>query len=185
MIFVWFIKEKGLVPQALFDTVELRGLLNEDPSTNPESGAYYKAVLQNLFFATLNTEMSEDRKWRTKSSGGGLDGQYLIHTVYRFRDAFRDPDRALDLFKQVPFLNGGLFECLDREVSARDIERNPELQRLLVKEGSRDVIRIEGFSERANNPLKVPNKIFFASKEKVDLSEEYDSSLNRPKKSTD
>lgn len=175
LIFVWFIKEKGLVPEALFDPIELRKLLKDDPTQMRDSSAYYKAVLQNLFFATLNTEMSENRTWRTKATGGGLDGQYLIHTVYRFRDAFRDPDKALVLFKRVPFLNGGLFECLDREVSSRDIERNPDLKRRLVKEGSRDVIRIDGFSERPENPLKVPNKIFFASKEKVDLSVEYDA----------
>ena len=175
LIFVWFIKEKGLVPEALFDPVELKALLKEEPASRRDSSTYYKAVLQNLFFATLNTEMSEDRKWRTKGSGGGLDGQYLIHTVYRFRNAFRDPDKALGLFKQVPFLNGGLFECLDREVSARDLERNPDLKKRLVKEGSHDVIRIDGFSERPDNPLKVPNKIFFATKEKVDLNEEYDT----------
>lgn len=175
LIFVWFIKEKGLVPNALFDAAELEALLNEEPTTHRDSSTYYKAVLQNLFFATLNTEMSEDRRWRTKTIGAGLDGQYLIHTVYRFRDAFRDPDKALGLFKQVPFLNGGLFECLDREVSARDLERNPDLKKRLVKEGTHDVIRIDGFSERPDNPLKVPNKIFFGTKEKVDLNEEYDT----------
>lgn len=175
LIFVWFIKEKGLVPDALFDLVELKGLLNEDPAIHRDSSTYYMAVLQNLFFATLNTEMSEDRKWRTKGKGGGLDGQYLIHTVYRYRDAFRHPDKALELFRQVPFLNGGLFECLDREVSARDLERNPELKKRIVKEGSHDVIRIDGFSERPDNPLKVPNKIFFAIDEEVDLNEEYET----------
>lgn len=175
LIFVWFIKEKGLVPDALFDQVELKALLNEDPVSQRESSTYYKAVLQNLFFATLNTEMSENRDWRTKGTGGGLDGQYLIHTVYRFRDAFRDPDTALRLFKRVPFLNGGLFECLDRQVSVRDLERNPDLKKRLVKEGKHDVIRIDGFSERPENPLKVPNKIFFAAKEKVDLNADYDT----------
>lgn len=175
LIFVWFIKEKGLVPEALFDPAELRKLLKDDPASARDSDTYYKAVLQNLFFATLNTEMSENRTWRTKAVSGGLDGQYLIHTVYRFRDSFREPDRALALFKQVPFLNGGLFECLDREVLNRDSERNPDLKTRLVREGSRDVIRIDGFSERPDNPLKVPNKVFFASKEKVDLNAEYDT----------
>ena len=175
LIFVWFIKEKGLVPEALFAPDKLRLLLVEDPTAHPDGGIYYKAILQNLFFATLNTEMSGDRKWRTKAGGGGLDGQYLIHTVYRFKDAFRDPDKALALFQQVPFLNGGLFECLDREISARDFERNPELKSHCVKEGSRNVIRIDGFSERPDNPLNVPNKIFFASDEKVDLNEEFDT----------
>lgn len=35
--------------------------------------------------------------------------------------------------------------------------------------------RIDGFSERTDNPLKVPNKIFFAKAEKVDLNEEHDT----------
>ena len=105
---------------------------------------------------------------------GGLDGQYLIHTVYRFRDAFRDPDKALGLFKQVPFLNGGLFECLDREVSVGDLERNPDLKRL-PREGrlarchpDRRILRAPG------NPLKVPTN-FFRRREKVDLNAEYDT----------
>jgi len=89
LMFVWFIKEKGLVPEDLFEPDQLALLLNENPANQRESSTFYKAVLQNLFFATLNTEMTEDRKWRTKATGSGLDGQYLIHTVYRFRDAFR------------------------------------------------------------------------------------------------
>ncbi|MFC3182432.1 Eco57I restriction-modification methylase domain-containing protein [Cypionkella sinensis] len=175
LIFVWFIKEKGLVPNELFDVPSLRALMVDDPTEKRDASTYYMAVLQNLFFATLNTEMSDDRKWRTKGKDGGLDGQYLIHTVYRFRDAFRDPDKALELFKQVPFLNGGLFECLDRDVSERDIERNPDLKKRITREGKKDVLRIDGFSERADNALRVPNKLFFASREEVDLSEEYDA----------
>ena len=175
LIFVWFIKEKGLVLEAFFEPDQLTKLLNEDPTSHRDSSTYYKAVLQNLFFATLNTEMSEDRKWRTKASGSGLDVQYLIHTVYRFKDAFRDPAAALTLFRQVPFLNGGLFECLDREISDRDLERNPDLKQRATKEGSRLVMRIDGFSERSDNTLVVPNKIFFAQSEKVDLNAEYDT----------
>lgn len=175
LIFVWFIKEKGLVPDALFDPVELKALLAEDPTENHDGSNYYKAVLQNLFFATLNTEMSDDRKWRSKARGRGLDGQYLISTVYRYRDCFRDPDRALELFRSVPFLNGGLFECLDREISARDLERNPEIKHRCVREGSRDVLRVDGFSERSDNPLEVPNKIFFARNERIDLNDEFNT----------
>ena len=175
VIFVWFIKEKGLVPEEFFEPDRLRGLLKQDPVSNSDDSTYYKAVLQNLFFATLNTEMSDDRKWRTKASGAGLDSQYLIHTVYRFKDAFRDPAETLRLFRQVPFLNGGLFECLDREVSDRDLERNPALKSRAKKEGSRLVTRIDGFSERPDNSLHVPNKIFFARDVKVNLNAEYDT----------
>ncbi len=176
LIFVWFIKEKGLVPAALFEPSELKGILKEDPTDQGDSSTYYKAVLQNLFFATLNSEMSSARTWRTKSTpGGGIDGHYLVHAAYRFRDAFADPDRALALFREVPFLNGGLFECLDREVSEKELERNPVLERRIVREGSRKVLRIDGFSERPDNPLKVPNRIFFAKGEKVDLNAEFDT----------
>ncbi|MCA3078155.1 MAG: Eco57I restriction-modification methylase domain-containing protein [Rhodocyclaceae bacterium] len=173
LIFVWFIKEKGLVPASLFDPVELKALLVEDPIQSRESSTYYKAVLQNLFFATLNTEMGEGRKWRKKGDGGGLDGQYLIHSAFRYQSAFSNPDAALEAFRSVPFLNGGLFECLDREIFPKDLERDPDLKKRLVKEGSRSVLRIDGFSERSENPLKVPNEIFFASKETVDLNAEY------------
>ncbi len=176
LIFVWFIKEKGLVPAALFEPSELRGVLKEDPTDQGDSSTYYKAVLQNLFFATLNSEMSSARTWRTKSvPGGGLDGSYLVHTAYRYREAFADPERALTLFREVPFLNGGLFECLDREISEKELERNSDLKRRTIREGSRKVLRIDGFSERPDNPLKVPNRIFFAKGEKVDLNAEFET----------
>jgi hypothetical protein len=50
---------------------------------------------------------------------------------------------ALDLFGTIPFLNGGLFECLDP-----DTGRTPETL-------------VEGFSDHADNPLHVPNMLFF------------------------
>jgi len=116
LIFIWFIKEKGLVPDALFDPVEPEAPDEGRPHGGgaQDSSNYYKAVLQNLFFATLNTENPTSGSGGPRRSPAAVDGEYLIHTVYRFRDAFRDPDRALALFKEVPFLNGGLFECLDR-----------------------------------------------------------------------
>lgn len=175
LIFVWFVKEKGLVPSELFDADALNQLLNEDVTKEAESSSYYKAILQNLFFATLNTEVSDNRKWRTKATDGGLDGQYLVHTVYRYQDAFKSPEKALALFNQVPFLNGGLFECLDREVTDLDLARNPELMQRMTREGKRIVVRVDGFSEHPRNPLRVPNKIFFAVDEKVDLNQEYDT----------
>ncbi len=108
LIFVWFIKEKGLVPETLFDEQQLKNILNY---TDPENSTYYKAILQNLFFATLNTEMGEERRFRGKNKNpGGLDGHYGISTVYRYEDYFKNPQTALQLFAGIPFLNGGLFE---------------------------------------------------------------------------
>jgi adenine-specific DNA-methyltransferase len=154
LIFVWFIKEKGLVPEELFDETKLKDIL---VSHNSNESVYYKAILQNLFFATLNTEMGEGRKFRSENDSG-RDGHYLIHNVYRYKRYFKDPDAALKLFSVVPFLNGGLFECLDKE-----IEEN----------GKRRVIRIDGFSDRDDNPVKIPGKLFFGSEHEEDLSDAY------------
>lgn len=126
LIFVWFIKEKGLVPEVLFERDALNRLLKSDPAANPDDSAYYLAVLQNLFFATLNVEMGVDRKWAAE--GGGMKGDRLIHSLFRHKELFKTPDTALDLFAQIPFLNGGLFECLDRDLTERDLQRNPELK---------------------------------------------------------
>ena len=176
LIFVWFIKEKGLVPDDLFEPSELREILKDDPAAKPDSSSYYKGILQNLFFATLNTEDPKHRKWRTKSSSGkGLDGQYLVHSSYRYKNLFKDSNRALKLLRSIPFLNGGLFECLDREVTKEDLQRNSDLKPFAGKEGKRLVIRVDGFSERRGNPLVVPNRIFFARQEKVDLNKEFNT----------
>ncbi len=169
LIFVWFIKEKGLIPPDLFDRTCLRELLKTDPAANPEAGNYYLAILQNLFFATLNVEIGTDeqgnhrRRWASENKSGGLSGHYLIPSVYRHKELFEDPDAALALFATIPFLNGGLFECLDRELTEPDFQRNPELKPLAVKEGNGWVLRVDGFSRRKEAQAVVPNKLFFGS----------------------
>ncbi len=155
LIFVWFLKEKGLVPSALFDENQLKEVLK---SLESAESTYYKAILQNLFFATLNTEMNTDkkpdnRKFRGKTTQkGGRDQHYGIANVYRYQDYFTDSDDFLGLCSNIPFLNGGLFECLDK-----------------ASEG----IRIDGFSERKENPLKIPNMLFFGEVKEIDLNKVY------------
>jgi len=180
LIFVWFLKEKKLVPSGLFDEKTLANLLRSPPHQQPREGNYYKAVLQNLFFATLNTETTAEdedgnkqRVWREESGPKRLD-KYLIHTVYRYKKEFQDSDAALALFQKVPFLNGGLFECLDKLVTEEDLKRDPDMQALVVQEGRQTVLRVDGFSERTENPLYVPNELFFSDgKEGVDLNDIY------------
>jgi len=167
LIFIWFIKEKGLVPESLFDRPSLKVLLNADPGAKPDESTYYLAVLQNLFFATLNSELGVGRKWAQE--GGGMKGDRMVHSLYRHRELFKDPKAALKLFATIPYLNGGLFECLDRELTERDFQRNPELRKLAVKEGNGWVLRVDGFSRRADAQPTVPNKIFFGGEENADL----------------
>lgn len=177
LIFVWFLKEKRLVPGQLFDEKVLGQLLKVAPCQHGDHSNYYKAILQNLFFATLNTEMADEdedgnkqRVW--KAEGGPKRAtQYLIHTAYRYQKDFKDPDAALALFRQVPFLNGGLFECLDKHITTEDIARDPGLIERIVQEGKQHVLRVDGFSERPENPLYIPNELFFGEgSEEVDLN---------------
>ena len=67
---------------------------------------------------------NKQRVWRAPAGPKRLD-KYLIHTAYRYKGDFKDPDAALALFRKVPFLNGGLFECLDKLVTPEDIKREP------------------------------------------------------------
>ena len=162
LIFVWFLKEKDLVPDALFEEDNLSKLLT---SLNAQESTYYKAVLQNLFFATLNQEMNTSEAYSPDKGGRGVvrkfrgEGRqhYNITSLYRYKRYFKDPDEALRLFETIPFLNGGLFECLDK--SAPD--------------DAKTILRIDGFSDRDDNPLCVPNALFFSEPQAVNLNAVY------------
>ena len=117
LIFCWFLKEKSLVPEKLFAEADLKSILKD---LSPDASTYNEAILQNLFFATLNQRMGKDAKglpFRAFAKDEGFQknrATYGVDTLYRYEEHFRDPDTALDHFADVPFLNGGLFECLDR-----------------------------------------------------------------------
>jgi adenine-specific DNA-methyltransferase len=149
LIFVWFLKQKNLVPDELFDKKEIDKIINYKDKTG---STYYKAILQNLFFATLNTEMGEEnRKF--------IERQYGVQTFYRYKRFFKNTEHFLVLTKNIPFLNGGLFENLDKNIE--DTEEDNK-------------IRIDCFSNALKNEerLKVPDTLFF-DEETVDLSEDY------------
>ena len=57
LLFIWFLKEKDLVVEQLFSKAHIQSLLKTTDFDTDDS--YYRAVLQNLFFATLNTEISQ------------------------------------------------------------------------------------------------------------------------------
>ena len=101
LLFVWFIKEKGLIAPELFIEEQIGPILRDYESKGGDS--YYRTVLQNLFFATLNSE-TEDRGFSKVSNTTHRD-----FSRYRFKDEIAYPDRLLALFAQTPFINGGLF----------------------------------------------------------------------------
>ena len=106
LMFVWFIKEKGLVAGDLFIENRAAQLLKDYDPANGDS--YYRAVLQNLFFATLNTEIDQ-RGFSSENNDPHRDfSRYRYH-----KEIADDPGALLALFDKTPFINGGLFDCLD------------------------------------------------------------------------
>ncbi|MBL1215128.1 MAG: class I SAM-dependent DNA methyltransferase [Ignavibacteriae bacterium] len=153
MIFIWFMKQRNLVPNNLFDYNFIKSILRD---TTSKKTTYYKAILQNLFFATLNTKTKE-RKFRFQKSFQGKNRDYFDQSVYRYEDYFKNKNDMLKIFKEIPFLNGGLFDCLDRRII--DNDKNIE-------------IRIDGFSDKEIG-LKVPNFLFFNDEVELDLNNDY------------
>jgi len=153
LIFCWFVKEKGLIPGALFDEGDLAQTLDgfAPDKTSAKESVFYRAILQNLFFATLNTEMDK-RGWAREEQN------FMAHSLYRHKECFRKPGEALELFKNIPFLNGGLFECLDKDLGEKASPR---------------YLRIDGFSRRSDSQPTVPDFLFFGGERQVDLSADY------------
>ena len=138
LLFVWFLKEKSLIQDELFIEERFQHLLKNYDSQNGDS--WYRAILQNLFFATLNTEIKNRRFRSTQNAAHGS------LNCYQYKEEMADPDKILALFRETPFINGGLFECLDSEET-----------------GCGDGYIIDCFSdnEKHKKLLSFPNRLFF------------------------
>uniref|UniRef100_UPI003220437B Eco57I restriction-modification methylase domain-containing protein n=1 Tax=Paracoccus sp. TaxID=267 RepID=UPI003220437B len=152
VIFCWFVKEKTLpdghplLPYDLFDAPRIRELLKD---ASPEAHTYYTAILQNLFFATLNTEMdSPGDAPATRRFAREVKTDHMVHTLWRHEDQLRDPAKLAALLRRIPFLNGGLFECLDDRV---EIEGSTQTRE----------VRVDGFSTNPAKQPRLPNFLFF------------------------
>ncbi len=148
LMFVWFLKQKQLVPNRIFDPEKLAGILKP---FDPENGDnYYRAILQNLFFATLNTEIS-DREFAVEGNRKENEQHFGIKIFYRYASEFAlSEEDVIQLFRSVPFMNGGLFECLDKDHHYYD-----------------------GFSRRKSKRAQVPNAFFFDDKGLIPLLQQY------------
>lgn len=145
LMFVWFVKQKKLIPDYLFDENYLKSILRDFNPDDHTSGVYYNAILQNLFFATLNCEIA-DRSFASDSSGyKGYNDDYKIKTKYRDNKGqswfIKSHDEIIKMFDSIPFLNGGLFECLTKDQGTNDPD--------------------DGFSREKKFRAFIPNNIFF------------------------
>lgn len=174
LIFVWFLKQKHLIPEEFFDERYIKEHFIEEFNPhdrknllyNPEESKYYRLILQNLFFAMLNCpivaegkETPNNRRFRGDGQKGFLRDGYNVNNLMRYKADFKEG--GADEFVQmanshVPFLNGGLFDCLDKK---------PER------------LYYDGFSERKESleQLYLPDWLFFGDEvgRSIDLSQWY------------
>lgn len=172
LIFVWFLKQKGLIPKEFFDEQYIADNLLKDFNPNEGFGMfheksldskYYKAILQNLFFAMLNSPITKDgksepteRRFRKLTDNGNpSSADFNDNRFMRYESMFKNPQLFIDLSnKTVPFLNGGLFDCLDKK---------------------REKFYLDGFSDHkeVQKKLVVPDYLFFSDDIVADLSTFY------------
>ena len=172
LIFVWFLKQKHLIPDEFFDEEYIAEHLLKNFCPNEvvnlfgksEESVYYKAILQNLFFAMLNSPITPEGK-DTISERRFRNGRsdYDNNKLMRYESLFTDPDLFVDIANRtVPFLNGGLFDCLDDKDNHN---------------------YIDGFSDRevVQKALIVPDYLFFGEEvgKNIDLSEWYGDSAKK------
>ena len=152
IMFVWFIKQKELVPNKIFDVDFLETILKDFDPNSAVVGNYYNAILQNLFFGTLNRAIEDEQGNKRKFA---TNVKKDIKTLYRYAEMFTiSEDEVIKLFSEVPFLNGGLFECLDKTKTIDGVEQS---------------YNYDGFSRndkkfadgRYRNRAVVPNILFF------------------------
>ena len=174
LIFVWFLKQKHLIPNEFFDENYIREhfIENFDPHDrksllyDTEKSKYYRLILQNLFFAMLNRPIvaegkdeANNRRFRVKVVKGGKNWDFNVNNLMRYEGDFM-PGGAEEFLRlansNVPFLNGGLFECLDDKINR---------------------IYYDGFSEneRSLSQLFLPDYLFFGDEvgASIDLSKWY------------
>ena len=166
LIFVWFLKQRHLIPEEFFDEKYISdNLINgftphamADLFGKSRESKYYKAILQNLFFAMLNSPITPEGKDTVterhfRKGRGDFDNNKLM----RYESLFKDPQLFIDLANRtVPFLNGGLFDCLDEKDKG---------------------MYYDGFSDReiVQKHLIIPDYLFFGEEvgRNIDLSEYY------------
>lgn len=180
LIFVWFLKQRHLVPDEFFDETYLSEKLLKDFKPYQMEGLlhdrgevkYYTAILQNLFFAMLNSpitpegskELSERHFRKLNEQGKPSSTDYDNNKLMRYEAYFKNPQLFVDLANRtVPFLNGGLFDCLD------DKDKG---------------IYYDGFSDsaRSMNSLNLPDFLFFIPETNIDLSVWYNDKRKKKAK---
>lgn len=159
LVFVWFLREKGLISESFFDEKYIKSLLlNFEPQSENTNDtgifaqnkkeqnihSYYNAILQNLFFATLNKPRGS-RQFATDEGFHKNRTDNDMNMFYRYEKLFKNQDTEfiINLFDTIPFVNGGLFDSLDSKKEDRFID---------------------GFTRNQKKQAQIPDYLFFSTK---------------------
>lgn len=143
-LFTWFLKEMRLIPAELlelYDTAENRRVLTKDADSRDflEGNHYYRGILQNIFFQSLNRPMDQRRKSGAEAANDReVTAPELKKLAYVAKQNLPETF-DYSLFDRIPYLNGGLFDAL------------PE-----------DNLK---FTHEEGTAFRVPNKLFYARRE--------------------
>jgi len=98
----WYL---SFVPQRF-----LTGIL-KDFNKNQRSRNYYNAILQNCF--SQHYQKREERKFAKDDGYFANKEEFGVKNLYRYSELFTISQKeVMNVFKDVPFLNGGLYDCL-------------------------------------------------------------------------
>jgi hypothetical protein len=127
-IFCWFLKERGLISPRLLELADVTGqpvILTRPAKSAAEfakSNSYYRGILQNIFFNCLNTSMDKRRLPADRAANDKtVKDPRLKKLAYRGKNYLPD-DFDYSLFDRIPYLNGGLFDCLPEDNASDSID---------------------------------------------------------------
>lgn len=119
LIFCWFLKEKEqLIAPELLELYDSQGnprylITKEDEKTFLKANSYYGGILQNIFFNCLNMPMNYPKGRLQPSNKARYDptGRTKAEKKLDYRcKHYLTENFDYDLFNNIPFLNGGLFD---------------------------------------------------------------------------
>lgn len=147
LIFIWFLKELKVVKDDLLLPEFDNGKDNDLIKPKSKGTAYYKFILQNLFFNALNSE----KKDRDKK----------VFDVYAVN--FTDEKAIKEAIFFSPYLNGGLFDFHPNDWCEMDKKRNhlvnnafavPDQLFLDKEKGLNSILARYKFTIAENTPLE-------------------------------
>lgn len=98
----------------------------------------------------------EERSFAKNGSIEENRNEYGVKNMFRYADQFTISEKeAIALFASIPFLNGGLFDCLDKP------------------DDSGKILYSDGFSRNPKKRAVVPDYLFYGNEQECDLNEIY------------